>query len=708
MTALPGTTLEAYLDWDREMRQLAPTSGANEGDWFSPTLVELHPTADAGAATYKNTKEKLIEWADNDEATDRLLIDNVERLSLDFLVGIEAVNDTASLGEVRAIVLRLEGSNAHVAAEDGSTDPTEQLFTEIHRGPAIFVTHQELKEHRNFSLRSSGDSSTPRTIATIGVIDDGIPYLNREFVGSDRKSRISAVWLQSFETLKTTSANNSVFNGQIFENSEIEQYLNRDERSVYREVGDNIYKLTDVKSSTHAVSHGAHVMSIACGRSHGIEPGSEDQIFAVQLPPESVLDTSGKRLDFTILQGVRWIALRTLLAAVGTPGSILAPLVINVSFGMGAGPKDGTGFLEEALREEVRRYQLWTDKMIPGVRPSPMRVVLPYGNAFRDNLVATQELQTGGSVELDWRIQPDDRTASYLEIRAEASAHPKLFLTPPGHETAIAFDLSSPKTIEEYCRDGTTLARVYRVADDLGGRATFLVALRPTHFSEYQAVPAPAGNWKLKVSTSGRSLVSIQVQRDDTPFNFRPNGRQSYLDAQRAHGFDPELRNYSLPMPGCAISRKGTHSATVSQKSRPGLAPTIEPGDRGIYAVGGTYARHIDDNCLPMSRYSASGSEHPDWSNSPAPTLSAPCEESHGLPGMLASGVVSGSTAILGGTSVAAPQVARRLLTQLKNGSTLASLEAEADSLLPSGKQCRTEPERRGRGLTEPAGTNRR
>ena len=58
-----------------------------------------------------------------------------------------------------------------------------------------------------------------------------------------------------------------------------------------------------------------------------------------------------------------------------------------------------------------------------------------------------------------------------------------------------------------------------------------------------------------------------------------------------------------------------------------------------------------------------SGGKLVDW-----PDLAAVSEESPALDGVLAAGTYSGSTAILGGTSVAAPQVTRALADEIAHG----------------------------------------
>ena len=82
--------------------------------------------------------------------------------------------------------------------------------------------------------------------------------------------------------------------------------------------------------------------------------------------------------------------------------------MINLSYGLLAGPHDGTDAMEVFIR------QLIIDCQNEGF---PLRVVLPAGNSYLGRIHAQFSFQSVGDVEeLRWRVQPDDRTPSFLEI----------------------------------------------------------------------------------------------------------------------------------------------------------------------------------------------------------------------------------------------------------------------------------------------------
>src|SRR3546814_18052841 len=79
------------------------------------------------------------------------------------------------------------------------------------------------------------------------------------------------------------------------------------------------------------------------------------------------------------------------------------PLVINFSFGINAGPHDGTDLLDTLIAEIEDSVQ------------RPLRLVLPAGNS---NLARCPAVLPGGDravPTLPWRLLPDDRTASSLD-----------------------------------------------------------------------------------------------------------------------------------------------------------------------------------------------------------------------------------------------------------------------------------------------------
>lgn len=695
--------IDAHLKWERELREIStgvqaytmPKNGAGcrpEAKRYSPSLVSLKRSGDP--AKFGVTIDALLDLA-AEGCFPSILIDQTEREMFRIIKFVEnsASSDDGEDGpdagvQEHAILYR---------PEDSKPDEFPELFTEIKRGPPVIVRDRDRFEGRG--LPQDRNRKTDSRGGFIGVIDDGIPFLNRAFADAN-ETRILATWLQASDS-PSTKPGTGIGVGRVLTNNDINPLLGGDEATQYRRINDEIYRPTDLKAVVNAVSHGSHIMSIAAGGLAAMRQSKDehslrdaDHILAVQLEPQTVLDTSARRLGFAVVHGIRWMMAQAIFKSFDESYGYL-PLVVNVSYGAAAGPKDGSGFFETAVRAEVKRFERWTHILFG--TPSPLRVVLPFGNGYRDKLGAFATASTKQPMALDWRILPDDRTASYLEIRIAQGAKGCLTLKPPCgsglHDVALEIGQN-----EAWVQDHQVLATIFREPDGKDGQAVYVIATRPTSMPGSAARPAPAGGWEVEVKVDCEALVTMQVQRDDTPFSYRPNGRQSYLDHPEAHDWDAELRNYSEPSLSGPVTRKFSHISFASPET-PGVY------DEGILWAGGVYRHHYKQDCPPIARYSAAGSDNIGGMTAIRPTVSFPTETSHGLPGMLGLGTRTGSVAALGGTSVAAPQLARQLLNVLVDSGPFADICAEIDVITGGGDDCPDEGGRRGVATLEAVAT---
>ena len=165
-------------------------------------------------------------------------------------------------------------------------------------------------------------------------------------------------------------------------------------------------------------------MDAACGYAPGTAPKNESTrgedsrpIVCVQLPAASSEGTSGASLDTFAVDGVRYILDKADEIA-RSRGCGRLPVVINFSYGTIAGRHDGTSDIERAIDELIGARQ---------GTPAPVQVVMPAGNSRLKKCHAQVSFERGcsfftrGSVKsLYWRVLPDDRTTSHLEILAAA------------------------------------------------------------------------------------------------------------------------------------------------------------------------------------------------------------------------------------------------------------------------------------------------
>jgi hypothetical protein len=282
------------------------------------------------------------------------------------------------------------------------------------------------------------------------------------------------------------------------------------------------------------------------------------------------------------------------------------------------------------------------------------------GNSYDDRMVATMTLESGASRTLDWMLQPDDMTPSFVEIwldgvGATDACPVKVTLTPPsgpaGPDTMPA--PGEGRMLSDGCMPICALYYDPPARTGAEGRARVFLAVNPTKSWEAGRPLAPCGRWTISLTNTAANPLTarLYIQRDDTPAGFRRKGRQSYFDHAAAYQRDCQTGDYTALDPSGPITHAGTLSALAS--------------DASIVVVGA-----VDDCPSPRpARYTSSG---------PTPARTGPdfcavTEEGPSFPGILAAGSASGSVVAMSGTSVAAPQIARALIRHQVNVSELGN-----------------------------------
>ncbi len=509
----------------------------------------------------------------------------------------------------------------------------------------------------------------PPGTVVIGVIDDGIAFAHRRFRLTDKKSRVEAIWLQGALPVAPLT----VDFGRELTKSVIDDLLDDftandwlDEAGLYRAAGLVDFGHPGHKAAAWRAAHGTHVLDLAAAIEPGADPRSRP-IIAVDLPTAAVADTSFKLLTQPVLAAITYILNRA--AMLTEPGDPPLPLVICFSFGMYAGPHDGSHPVEQALDDLIE------------TAPSKRTAVLPAGNSHLERTHAEIRFPPPPEVEatLPWRVQPDDRTPSSVEIwmpyGGEAKPAPsrvRLALVPPHGLAGTA----PPVWLGE---DDTAVLEILDAAGRVIGQASwtfvgaptfrgvFTIELQPTtRLAPFDpALPvAPAGVWTIRLlreALPADARLQAWVQRDDAPYGYPIRGRQSYFDdpAHVRHDFRGE--------PVEEDDHPGQVAAGVSLVKRVAHLNAIASGARVIVA-GGWWQRQNR-----VARYSAGGPANPLADAAPdtmrrKPDVLALADTSRALRGVLAAGTASGSVVAFTGTSVAAPQVARHMAQRLAAG----------------------------------------
>ena len=234
--------------------------------------------------------------------------------------------------------------------------------------------------------------------------------------------------------------------------------------------------------------------------------------------------TTGERLDFHVALATYYILDRVWRLSKKQPPP---PVVINTSFGYIAGPHDGTG--------PVERYF----DFVTAHNQNPTRFVLPAGNAQLSRCHAVIDLVTHTDVDLEWIVQPDDKTHSVVQVWLPDRGANRMTMTvvlpdgtvsPPIPDTPWQLGIPDPST--------TIVDAAGRVCGLLEfgpylQRSLFHLAIFPTERAQPDTRRlAPAGEWRLRFHRTGAQgvVADAWVQRDNSLYGYPQAGRQSYFD----------------------------------------------------------------------------------------------------------------------------------------------------------------------------------
>ena len=490
-------------------------------------------------------------------------------------------------------------------------------------------------------------SANPPNAVIVAVIDDGLAFAQQRFRDAAGNTRVKYFWNQD----DTTGINPPPgFGwGRELRQSEINALLNACTHSAIVDE-EELYRLAGQTLAARRSKHGTHVMDLACGMDPQQVTAQSPYLIGVQLPHWVTAETSGATLTPPVLDALSYILQRAdEIAALENTAPL--PIVVNLSYGTIAGPHDGTSLLEQAI-----------DQLMAS-RATPLRVVLPAGNHYlarchaRFGMAAAQPLFH--PVEpLQWRVQPDDQSASFVEIWLPHSqtgqALPQVevrITTPDGAMSpwigpGADWSWPSPGNVRFYA--------TYIDPFPPGSRPHILCAMAPT--AQVSTVPrtAPSGTWRIEVKNNGRAItVDAWVQRGDTPPGYRLFGRQSRFDDARYVRFDLAGRPEEDDIGPSHIRRYGSINAFAT-------------GHEAI-VIGGFRRRDYK-----ASRYSGAGPiVYPPGSVGPwrdGPDAAAVSDDSVALHGLLAAGTRTGSVCAMDGTSVAAPQITRMIAYRMTLG----------------------------------------
>lgn len=527
----------------------------------------------------------------------------------------------------------------------------------------------------------------PGRLVAMAVIDDGLPFAHRGLLNSAGDgTRVEYCWLQS------AAADASMLFGREYTRAGIDTLRalhGPDEDAIYARSGalDDAANLAAGSTPTlgRFASHGAHVLDAAAG---ALEDGQDldlMRVIAVQLPAATTIDTAGYGKEGPILAAFHYVfeaADRIAEAYLGSPDAPL-PLVINFSYGFTGGPHDGSDPLEVEIAALVAARN---------AAGKTTELVMPAGNSYADRTAG--EIQPAQAALnqpflIPWRLQPNDATASYLEIWLPAdgaAADYSLALTDPiggpvlaDAPLAVSVGGAATPTVANLLLGGKIIGEA-SMAPFNAGWTRALITLAPTEPRDASLPAAPAGLWSVALTRTGGAPpsrpIACRIQRDNDPFGYHRGGRQSYFDSADDRPFTDDGAPSRIDNPaGVFVRRFGTVN---------GLATHGE-----VTLV----TSHFADTGRATD-YAGAGPA----SGAPAPgavQMSMPADASTALRGALAAGTRSGSALRLSGTSMAAPLHARRAALLLMS-APLAPLQPQPLTMEISAQELAERPARLG------------
>jgi len=680
--------IEPYADWERMTRPAWRKGVAADGTalaLWQPVLVELNPGLAGGIKAAAQALQGLI-----DPASLAIGADVQAMLKRVAATGVQDELDR------RFFVFRPE-TDAHQPLMDGG----EALYQVVHVGPAVPGAFIDPTATGPASVDSAERAGAIGTTVLTATVDDVTGIAHERFRLGRVATRIARFWAQAQPDFQGGGSAPPAIGTEI-DAARIDSLLRSQpsEDDIYRvlypqgqrfiaaaprsaEAG--VRSAADIADPAHhrpfgrRDSHGTHVLDLAAGEP--AEDGVHDRpILTVQLPRLATFETSGARLDVFVLMAVMRI-LHWADNWLEGGQTVRAPVVINISYGILAGPKDGSGLMESEIARLVGQ------RNAQGVATA---VVLPAGNGFRAGCHAVMDLDPGQGDSVTLRVQPEDLTTGFVEIWLDRVDRLALTLSPPVGPP-VTLTLTGAACVADWQgrRRGSaawvTIGRVY--VRPAGARLRVVLALCPTLNHDDPDLTAPPGAYGIALSNKGaaRATAAIDVQRDDALDDYPAAGRQAYLDHPSVDAVDPETLLRDMPRPGQGpVSRIGTISAHATADAD------------AVIVVGAAFGR---DARAVAALYSGAGAgPERRW-----PDLAATGDESRSHPGILGAGTLSGSAAAYSGTSVAAPQVARAIVDQWRAKGTIGTTPVDIGALLAGGRPLPARDTRLGAGIARAA-----
>ena len=314
------------------------------------------------------------------------------------------------------------------------------------------------------SAKLPDDMKVPEDTVIAGVVDVGIPLGHHATRLPNGKTRILAAWQQTANRVAQDGTPDNKANqfylpsGREVLADEINNALQvlsspdprtgyLDEEEFNRRLGLEDYTTPfGQRDLGQRASHGAHVLGTSVGMDPDDDRAGRTRIIAVNMPDRSLVGHSAQFLEYFAIHGImRVVMLADALwdkqhGKTSTSDLQSFPIVINLSFGKQASSRDGLDPLTRFLQElnDFRATQ----------KRRPVILSLPAGNENLNRGNIRSRIPAGAEVTFDWRVQPEDQSANFVEIWSDHRA------VEEDEESPLAIELRAPNSLPSVMAGG--------------------------------------------------------------------------------------------------------------------------------------------------------------------------------------------------------------------------------------------------------------
>jgi subtilisin family serine protease len=351
----------------------------------------------------------------------------------------------------------------------------------------------------------NGSPSRKGAGVVIGIIDSGIDWRHRDFIGfDDRTSRILAIWDQ----MLTPGAGETAGPGGVGV-----EYLQAQISSAIQ--GTATIRTQDKDARGKTSGHGTHVSGIAAGDGSSATCCHGSNTFIGVAPSADLIVV---RYDYTHDEIGANIRLSDGLSYIfNHPAAAGKPVVINISQGANRGPHDGTSLTERAINAIV-------------AASAGRAVVVAAGNAAVLDPAYLQTLchvkntvGANGQSKIDFQLREGFESTAYLDLWYDRAGTLNIEVVADGGATSGVVNHGTSKSFPA----NPTASADHKFNVDIVGTINGNFG-RDNNFRITINKPAkgniPKGSWQLKLTNPNASAVNLHcwIERGDNGPIFLP------------------------------------------------------------------------------------------------------------------------------------------------------------------------------------------